>query len=434
MARAPLSALGWTLAVAFIAAACSAQVARPASTPAYVTSTPLSPPSISSSTPYTPPISVSPSPASPHTPALISPDLEAVHIALKEVALGLDMPVGLAHAGDGSGRLFVPEKVGRVRVLLPLAENGEVRLLEEPFLDITDRVRSTGYEQGLLGIAFHPSYAQNGYFFVNYTDLEGDTVVARFTVTDDPNVADPMSEVRVLWIDQPASNHNGGHLAFGPDGYLYIGMGDGGGAGDRYGNGQNGQTLLAKLLRLDVDELPYTIPPDNPFVDDPAMVDEAWAYGLRNPWFFSFDRETGDLYIADVGQNLYEEVNFQPSGDPGGQNYGWPIMEGLHCYEAEECDTGGLTLPVAEYDHSEGCSITGGYVYRGEAYPTLRGIYFFGDFCSGIIWGMVRDERGDWRVARLLDTDLMISAFGEDETGELYVVDISSGVYQITAP
>ncbi len=338
------------------------------------------------------------------------------------------MPVGLAHAGDGSRRLFVLEKRGRVRIL------ADGKLLAAPFLDLTGRVGSSAYEQGLLGIAFHPDYAQNGYVFVNYTDLNGDTVVARFSVTDDPNMADPTSEVRVLWIDQPASNHNGGHLVFGPDGYLYVGMGDGGGAGDRYGNGQNGQTLLAKILRLDVDELPYTIPSDNPFVGDPNMVDEAWAYGLRNPWRFSFDRETGDLYIADVGQNLFEEVNFQPAGSGGGQNYGWPIMEGLHCYAAEECDPRGLTLPVAQYDHDEGCSITGGYVYRGQDFPSLRGIYFFGDFCSGIIWGMMRDKQGKWQVTRLLDSDLMISTFGEDEAGELYVADINGGVYRIVAP
>ncbi len=425
MSRFSFITTGWILVLSLVIAGCSPRAAFPTSPTASPTQ-PLPTPT------------ASPSPAPQPTQAVISPastsvsaappNLQTVRIALEEVVLGLEMPVGLAHAGDGSRRLFVLEKRGRVRIL------ADGKLLAAPFLDLTDRVGSSAYEQGLLGIAFHPDYAQNGYVFVNYTNLNGDTVVARFSVTDDPNVADPTSEVRVLWIDQPASNHNGGHLVFGPDGYLYVGMGDGGGAGDRYGNGQNGQTLLAKILRLDVDELPYTIPSDNPFVGDPNMVDEAWAYGLRNPWRFSFDRETGDLYIADVGQNLFEEVNFQPAGSGGGQNYGWPIMEGLYCYAAEECDPRGLTLPVAQYDHDEGCSITGGYVYRGQDFPSLRGIYFFGDFCSGIIWGMMRDEQGRWQVTRLLDSDLMISTFGEDEAGELYVADINGGVYRIIAP
>ena len=236
-----------------------------------------------------------------------------MRLELQLVAGGLETPVGLAHAGDGSGRLFVVEKVGRIRVF----QDGE--LLAAPLLDISDRVGSAQSEQGLLGLAFHPGYAENGLFFVNYTDRQGATVVSRFSMAagwepDGPPAADPGSEVPLLKLDQPASNHNGGHLAFGPDGYLYIGTGDGGGSGDKYGNGQNGATLLGAMLRLDVDSgEPYTIPADNPFVGDPDIRDEIWAMGLRNPWRYSFDRLTGDLYIADVGQNLYEEVNLQPA-------------------------------------------------------------------------------------------------------------------------
>ena len=234
----------------------------------------------------------------------------------------------------------------------------------------------------------------------------------------------------MLTLDQPAGNHNGGHLAFGPDGYLYIGTRDGGGAGDRYGNGQNGQTLLGAMLRLDVDRgQPYAIPEDNPFIGNPAVRDEIWALGLRNPWRYSFDRGTGDLYIADVGQNMYEEINHQPAGDRGGQNYGWPIMEGLHCFPADQpCDRSGLSLPVGEYDHTQGCSVTGGYVYRGQEFPLLTGIYLFGDYCSGSIWGLApRGEGGDWRLERLAQADVRLSAFGQDEAGELYLVDMGSG-------
>ena len=234
----------------------------------------------------------------------------------------------------------------------------------------------------------------------------------------------------MLTVEQPASNHNGGHLIFGPDGYLYIGLGDGGGAGDVYENAQNGQTLLGSMLRLDVDELPYRIPPDNPFVDDPAVLDEIWAIGLRNPWRYSFDRATGDLYIGDVGQNAYEEVNFQPAMSGGGENYGWPIMEGFHCYrEPRSCDPSGLVLPVAEYSHTgANCSVTGGYVYRGQAFPTLEGVYFFGDFCSGRMWGLTPTPEGEWQVSELLQVDISIASFGQDEAGELYVADMRGGM------
>ncbi|HEC23516.1 MAG TPA: glucose dehydrogenase, partial [Chloroflexi bacterium] len=217
---------------------------------------------------------------------------------------------------------------------------------------------------------------------------------------------------------------------FGPDGYLYIGTGDGGGAGDQYGNGQNGQSLLGAMLRLDVNGgQPYAIPPDNPFVDDPDVLDEIWAIGLRNPWRYSFDRLTGDLYIADVGQNAYEEVDFQPADSPGGENYGWPIMEGLHCYpETVDCDPTGLVLPVVEYDHSGGnCSVTGGYVYRGQVSPEFSGVYLFADFCSGLLWGLARTADGSWQVAELTQTGIQISSFGEGEDGEVYAVGLRSG-------
>jgi glucose/arabinose dehydrogenase len=359
------------------------------------------------------------------------PDPAAVEVELVPVVGGLDRPVGLANAGDGRGWLFVVEKVGRIRIVA----GGD--LIASPFLDISDRVGSSQNEQGLLGLAFHPDYANNGFFFVNYTDLQGDTAVSRFSVSADPARADPGSEAVLLRVEQPAGNHNGGHVAFGPDGYLYIGLGDGGGAGDRYGNGQNGQTLLGAMLRLDIDQgTPYAIPEDNPFVGNEQVRDEIWALGLRNPWRYSFDRLTGDLYIADVGQNTYEEVNLQRAGDTSGQNYGWPIMEGLHCFPADRpCEREGLTLPVWEYDHTQGCSVTGGYVYRGEDLSVLRGIYLFGDYCSGTIWGLApARDGGDWRVARLTQTDLQLSTFGEDETGELYVLDMGRGeLLKVTA-
>lgn len=367
--------------------------------------------------------------AAPPTPIPSQVDLKRVKVELRLAAGGLNQPVGLAHAGDGSGRLFVIEKGGTIRII----QNGTV--LPTPFLDIDDRVNSESSERGLLGLAFHPRYAENGYFYVNYSDVAGDTAVSRFSVTGDPNVADSTTEKLILALDQPAANHNGGHLAFGPDGYLYIGMGDGGRAGDAFGNAQNGATLLGDMLRLDVDNGdPYAIPPDNPFVNDPDVLDEIWAMGLRNPWRYSFDRLTGDLYIADVGQNTYEEVNIQAAASRGGENYGWPIMEGQHCYEAETCDSIGFVLPIVEYGRSQGCTVIGGYVYRGPSFPAIYGVYFFGDFCSGLVWGLAQSN-GKWQAVRLLETGLQIVSFGEDEAGEIYLTDIADGgVYQIVVP
>jgi glucose/arabinose dehydrogenase len=306
-----------------------------------------------------------------------------------------------------------------------------------PFLDITDRVGSNRSEQGLLSLAFPPDHAVSGFFYVNYTDRRGDTVIARYRLSGgDPNQADAGGEQRVLQLDQPAANHNGGQLQFGPDGYLYIGTGDGGQGGDPWGNAQNPNVLLGKMLRIDVAGTDtYAVPGDNPFVSRPEARPEIWAIGLRNPWRFSFDRASGALYIADVGQNLFEEIHVQPATSPGGENYGWDTMEATQCFEPlTGCDAGGLELPVAEYDHSQGCSITGGYVYRGARYPELAGVYVFGDFCSGKIWGLRQEESGEWNLALLLDTEIAISSFGEDAAGETYVIGHRDGtIHRLTA-
>lgn len=359
----------------------------------------------------------------------------AVTIALEPVVEDLQSPIFVTHAGDGSQRLFVVEKAGVIRIIVDGA------LLSTPFLDISEQVNSNGNEQGLLGLAFAPSYGETGFFFINYIDSEGDTVIARYQVSAaDANAADPDSAFVILQMEQPASNHNGGMVAFGPDGYLYIGMGDGGGSGDRYDHGQNPATLLGKMLRLDVlsdPEQPYTIPADNPWMtadwNGAEMRDEVWALGLRNPWRFSFDRTTGDLWIGDVGQNQFEEIDYTPAGQ-GGINYGWPIMEASACYNSsgKSCDTAGLQLPVAEYSHSGHCSVTGGYVYRGAAFPALQGVYLYGDYCSGTFWATWFDENGAWQTAELLDSNASVSSFGEDEAGELYVTDLANGVlYQV---
>jgi glucose/arabinose dehydrogenase/mono/diheme cytochrome c family protein len=359
-------------------------------------------------------------------------------IQLVKVADGLIDPINVTSAPDGSGRVFIVERIGRVLIV----EDGE--LLEEPFLDISDNMKIDFLEQGLLGLAFHPEYADNGRFFVYYTDwrTNGDSVLAEFRVSDDdPNRADPNSARVLLTADQPFINHNGGNLIFGPDGYLYLALGDGGMAGDPYRNAQKLDTLLGSILRLDIDtDSPqgYTIPEDNPFAGRvlyssmannqaqdgsyvPNARPEIWVYGLRNPWQFSFDRETGDVYIADVGQAGWEEINFLAAGEQGGQNFGWPELEGSHCYLDEECGRLGV-LPVAEYANpDEGCSITGIGVYRGEEFSSLDGIYFAADWCSGRIWGLMQDEGGEWQFAELLDTDLLITGAGEGEEGDLYV-------------
>ncbi len=333
----------------------------------------------------------------------------------------------VAHAGDGSGRIFVVEQGGRIRII----RNGVLEATS--FLDIAGRVSCCG-ERGLLSVAFPPGYAAKGHFYVNYTDRAGNTVVARYRLTSDPDIADPDSEQIVLTVPQPYANHNGGQLAFGPnDGYLYIGMGDGGSGGDPQNRAQNPAELLGKLLRIDVEAgvAPYAIPATNPFTQTAGYRGEIWALGLRNPWRFAFDRANGDLYIADVGQNEYEEVDHQPAASRGGENYGWRIMEGTHCYRASGCDPAGLTLPVAEYDHSQGCSVTGGLIYRGDQFDRLVGTYLYGDYCSGRVWGLRQTSSG-WTHQLLLDTAFNISAFGEDEAGEIYLTDYGGGqIYRI---
>ena len=351
-------------------------------------------------------------------------------LSLTPVVSGLASPTVIAHAGDGSGRLFVVEQRGTVRIV----DSGGA-LLPTPFLDISALLLSGG-EQGLLGLAFPRGFSSKRYFYVNYTRTsDGATVVSRFSVSANPYLADVTSEEVILVVSQPFANHNGGQLAFGSDGLLYVGLGDGGSGGDPLGNGQNKGTLLGKLLRLDVEAgvVPYRIPPGNPFVADPTARGEIWALGLRNPWRFSFDRVGGDLYVADVGQSAWEEIDFQAAGTAGGANYGWNLLEGPACYSpAVGCVAPPLySAPVAYYGHDFGCSVTGGYVYRGPGNPGMQGIYFYGDFCSGRVWGLRRIGIG-WQAELLQQTALAISTFGEDEAGRLYMADYTTGtIYRI---
>jgi glucose/arabinose dehydrogenase len=367
-----------------------------------------------------------PSVTAPATAPSASSAFPLAPASLSLIVSGLTRPVGLTHAGDDTGRLFVVEQPGLIRIV----RGGQ--LLPDAFLDLRGLVNARANEQGLLGLAFHPQYRSNGRFFIYYTDAGGNLVTARYTVDPrNPDRADPQSGTPILQIGHPAfANHNGGSLAFGPDGYLYIGVGDGGSAGDPRGNGQNVKTLLGKLLRLDVNGDAYTAPADNPFVGQAGARPEIWAYGLRNPWRISFDRLTGDLYIADVGQNNYEEVDFQAAGSAGGANYGWSLMEGRHPYSGNPAP--GLTPPVTEYSHDEGgCSITGGYVYRGARQPRWAGVYFFGDYCTGLIWGLAQSN-GRWQRELLLESGHTLSSFGEDQAGELYVLDHQGGaIYQL---
>lgn len=347
----------------------------------------------------------------------------------------MSSPDYVTGAGDGSGRLFIVEQVGRIRVV----KNGV--MLARPFLDIRSLVASGG-ERGLLSVAFHPDFKTNGVFVVDYTRSSniaanvGDTVIARYRVTPPTSdVADRASGQTFMSIDQPQANHNGGLVKFGPDRMLYIGMGDGGNGGDSgpghapQGNGQSLTTVLGKILRVEVDATGrYKIPADNPNLGSLAKP-EIWAYGLRNPWRFSFDRATGDLWIADVGQNAWEEVDFQPSASKGGINYGWPVWEATHPYRGG-ATAGPDTKPIAEYSHAGGrCSVTGGYVYRGTKIPALAGFYVFGDYCSGGLSTIVRFQ-GKWRLSLLRDTPYAISSFGEDDAGELYLVDHNGAVYR----
>ena len=344
-------------------------------------------------------------------------------LSFQPIASNLQSPVSITHAGDS--RLFITLQVGQVMI------HDGTRVLPTPFLDIRSLVLAGG-ERGLLSIAFHPDYARNGLFFVNYTDRAGDTVIARYRVSSDPNRADPASATQILFVDQPFPNHNGGQLQFGPDGYLYIGMGDGGSAGDPDNRAQNRSTLLGKMLRIDVNADTYAIPSSNPYVASGAGRGEIWALGLRNPWRFSFDRATGDLWIADVGQGAWEEVNRQPASSIGGENYGWDIMEGTHCFGAANCTRTGLVQPVLEYNHSDrACSVTGGYVYRGARFARMQGMYLYGDYCNGKIWGATPDGSGGYVSRQLADTEYLISTFGEDLHGEIYVADHRGSIYRI---
>jgi hypothetical protein len=348
----------------------------------------------------------------------------ATGLALQVVAQGLEYPVDLTAPGSDP-RLFIVEQAGRIRVVR------DGRLLDRPFLDLTEKV-GYGGERGLLSMAFHPHYPDNGWFYVNYTDRRGDTRVERYSVSGNPDIADPATARPVLEVHQPYANHNGGLVRFGPDGMLYIGMGDGGGAGDPHGNAQDRGTLLGDLLRIDVDRGdPYAIPPDNPFAPRPGMRGEIWGWGLRNPWRFCFDPPTHRLYIADVGQNRWEEIDVVDAR-LAGLNFGWNVMEGAHCYRSPRCDARGFVEPVVEYGHGGGCSVIGGYVYRGRRLPDLVGHYFYADYCAGWIRsfryaeGRAHQHR-QWQVGRVGD----VLSFGEDAAGELYVLSADGRVYRL---
>ena len=370
----------------------------------------------------------SPPPATSPAPS-VTPDGETetafrasrIDLRLEPRASGFDAPLIVTNAGDSSDRIFVGEQGGRIWVV---DDDGRA---SSPWLDISSLVTAGG-EQGLLGLAFHPEFGSNGRFFVDYTDVDGNTVVAEYGASG--ATADPESARVLLRIDQPFANHNGGALQFGPDGYLYIATGDGGAAGDPHENAQDLGTMLGKLLRIDVDarsgDRPYAIPDDNPFIDRDGAVPEIWAYGLRNPWRFSFDEATDSVLIADVGQGEHEEINVSPAGEAG-LNYGWNVLEGPDCYEADDCDTSGMVLPVAYYTHDEGCSITGGHVYRGERFPDMAGGYFVGDYCSGTMWALSADRPRSNPLVKVLESERSISSFGLDEDGEMYLTDLASG-------
>jgi glucose/arabinose dehydrogenase len=381
-----------------------------------------------------------PSPTSPPTdtpattPTSAPPvDLDRIELDVEQVGAGFTEPLSVTHANDGSGRIFVAEKIGTIKLL-----DGTL------FLDIRDRVIDApgvfGYEheQGFLGLAFHPRFAENGYFYVHYNDVNGAHVIARYSVGAD-GLGDPASEKVLLAFPQPEVNFQGGGLVFGPDGYLYIGTGTGGTAVELQYLALDVSSLYGKILRIDVDGGdPYGIPPDNPFVDDADARPEVWAIGLRNPYRFSFDRANGDLYIGGPGEFVREWVNYQPGGTPGGVNFGWPMYEGSACWHAWNgpCDPTGLSLPILEYDtySNGGCVVIGGHVYRGPSYPILHGAYLYGDFCNGDVWVAARDASGAWQSELKLRLGIFLSSFGEDENGELYLTDLGSGaIYRIIA-
>ena len=381
------------------------------------------------STPSVAAIAVRPSTNVAAASAAFNPS--AVTVSLRQVVGTFNKPVLATTPRDGSRRLFVVEQGGRVRII----KSGSV--LATPFMALSALV-STGDEQGLLGLAFHPSFRTNGKVYVDYTNLAGNTVIAEYRVTTNANRVTASTARRILTIAQPYANHNGGGIAFGPDGYLYIGMGDGGAGGDPGNRAQSLGTLLGKMLRININgrtsTRAYLIPASNPYVGRTGL-DEIWSRGLRNPWRWSFDRATGDLWIGDVGQGQYEEIDRSTaaSGRGRGLNYGWRILEGRHCYNpATLCNRTGKTMPIVEYSHSFGCSVTGGYVYRGVAFPKLTGGYFFGDFCSGTIWAISATAASPASRVVVLESGLNISSFGQDDAGELYVVDHTGGhIYRI---
>jgi len=381
-----------------------------------------------SSGPTTPTPAAS-SPAAASASAVTSPafDPAGLTVGFDNVVTGLDSPLAVVNAHDGSGRLFIAEQGGQIRIVRDGA------LVARPFLDIADRITSGG-ERGLLGLAFHPRFPTDPRFFVDYTDVNGDTRVSSFTVDPaQPDRADAATEKRLLFVKQPFANHNGGAVVFGPDGDLYVSLGDGGSGGDPMGNGQSLDTLLGKILRIDIDhpsgDRGYGIPTDNPYADGSGgRRPEIWLTGLRNPWRISFDRSTGDLWIGDVGQADWEEIDVQRANVAGGTNFGWNRMEGNHCYQPSNgCEDPALTLPVTEYGHDQGCTVIGGNVYRGSAQPALGGGYVFADYCSGRVWA-IDPSTNDFRKPTLVaQTNHNFAAFGEDEAGELYAVDISGG-------
>jgi len=372
----------------------------------------------------------SPTSPTPQSPTPQSASAQVPKVALTTVATGLNTPVDLQQPNDGSGRLFVVEKAGTIRIV----QNGALQ--PTPFLDITSKVDSIPGEMGLLGLAFHPDFAQNRRFFVHYDRIVNgqiQSVIAEYLVLPtNANLADPASERILLTVNQPFENHKGGQLAFGPDGFFYIGLGDGGNEGDPLGNGQNLHTLLGKILRINVDATgagtQYAIPSDNPFLSG-AGLPEIWAYGLRNPWRISFDRGSGRLFAGDVGGDRFEEVDIIQRGG----NYGWNIMEGDQCLNPPTgCNTNGLIFPIAEYDHSEGNAIIGGYVYTGQAIPSLQQAYVFGDLGSGKIWMLRENPPGTWTRSLLTTADTQLSSFGQDQAGEVYVVELGGSIMRLS--
>ena len=422
-----VSRLSLCLFTLLLTAACADP--SPAPSPPLPPSTPASP---ASSAPL--PLST---PASPASSTLLPPSAPPAPFPLEEMdvervfsSLSFARMTYLTHAGDGSGRLFLVLQPGRIMVF----PNDPGAAGAATFLDIRDRVSDRGNEEGLLGLAFDPGHSENGYLYVYYSAAEPRrSVISRFSVAADGDAADPASERVLLEILQPFSNHNGGQIAFGPDGYLYVGVGDGGKAGDPFDSGQDRSTLLGSILRIDVasvgEDGSYGIPQDNPFAADlEGARPEIWAYGLRNPWRFSFDPETGELWAADVGQNRYEEIDLILPG----RNYGWNVMEGSSCFSPPRgCNAEGLEPPIAEYGRGDGCSVTGGYVYRGSRLPSLYGAYVYGDFCSGKIWALRYDGSAVTEHLELVDSELRISSFGVGQSGELYILSFDEKIYRL---